>query len=34
VDSQAAQEKIFSTVAQFCGGDWEDDATLIVLSVE
>jgi phosphoserine phosphatase RsbU/P len=33
-DSQATQEKIFSTVAQFCGGNWEDDATLIVLSVE
>jgi sigma-B regulation protein RsbU (phosphoserine phosphatase) len=34
VDSQTAQEKIFSTVAQFCGGNWEDDATLIVLSVQ
>jgi sigma-B regulation protein RsbU (phosphoserine phosphatase) len=34
VDSQTAQEKIFSSVAQFCGGNWEDDATLIVLSVE
>jgi sigma-B regulation protein RsbU (phosphoserine phosphatase) len=33
-DSQIAQEKIFSTVEQFCGGNWEDDATLIVLSVE
>ena len=33
-DSQAVQEKIFSTVGQFCGGNWEDDATLIVLSVE
>ena len=33
-DPQIAQEKIFSTVEQFCGGNWEDDATLIVLSVE
>ena len=33
-DSEAVQEKIFSTVGQFCGGNWEDDATLIVLSVE
>ena len=31
--SRRSQEKIFSTVEQFCG-DWEDDATLIVLSVE
>jgi phosphoserine phosphatase RsbU/P len=33
-DSQTAQEKIFSTVGQFCNGNWEDDATVIVLSVE
>jgi len=34
VDSQTAQEKILSAVAKFCDGNWEDDATLIVLSVQ
>jgi sigma-B regulation protein RsbU (phosphoserine phosphatase) len=34
LDSQTAQEKIFSAVAKFCDGNWEDDATLIILSVQ
>ena len=33
-DSQATQTRIFSSVAEFCRGNWEDDATLIVLTVD
>jgi len=33
-DSHFTQEKIFSVVGAFCRGNWEDDATLIVLTVE
>jgi len=33
-DSRVTQEKIFSAVESFCRGNWEDDATLIVLTVE
>ncbi len=33
-DSQEMQSRIFSAVGDFCHGNWDDDATLIVLSVE
>jgi len=33
-DSRGSQENIFGAVGQFCRGNWEDDATLIVLSVD
>ena len=33
-NSQEIQAKIFSAVGEFCHGNWDDDATLIVLSVE
>ena len=33
-NSQEIQSKIFSAVGEFCHGNWDDDATLIVLSVE
>jgi sigma-B regulation protein RsbU (phosphoserine phosphatase) len=33
-NSQDMQAKIFSTVGEFCRGNWDDDATVIVLTVE
>jgi phosphoserine phosphatase RsbU/P len=33
-NSQEMQAKIFSTVGEFCHGKWDDDATVIVLTVE
>jgi sigma-B regulation protein RsbU (phosphoserine phosphatase) len=33
-NSQEMQAKIFSTVGEFCQGNWDDDATVIVLTVE
>jgi len=34
VNTQEIQAKIFSAVGEFCHGNWEDDATLIALTVE
>jgi phosphoserine phosphatase RsbU/P len=34
VNSQEMQARIFSTVGEFCQGKWDDDATVIVLTVE
>jgi hypothetical protein len=34
VNAQDIQAKIFSAVGEFCRGIWEDDATLIALTVE
>jgi hypothetical protein len=28
------QKKILDTVGSFCGGNWQDDATLIAIAVE
>lgn len=33
-DSQGTLNQIFDTVGKFCRGNWHDDATLIVLTVE
>jgi phosphoserine phosphatase RsbU/P len=33
-DSREMQARIFSAVGEFCRGKWDDDATLIVLTVE
>jgi sigma-B regulation protein RsbU (phosphoserine phosphatase) len=32
--AEQLQKKILDTVGSFCGGNWQDDATLIAIAVE
>jgi len=34
MDARRLQQSILAVIGEFCGGNWDDDATLIVIEVE